>query len=565
MIKLYVANTHSKIEYKDATDQEIVMSEEILNEKFSAKDESLKRDPLVLKGLKSDIVCFYNSKLNIIPSGLIPYLQIYYDKAKIKYETIDMRKYPIYDKDWIAQDSIRMGVKDARPYQIEAVRAILKYRGGIIKSATGTGKSMIIAMILRAYHKSNIVVMFDKKSLIHQTRENLINDFGFKEEEIGVIQGENFEDNKRITLLSVQSYEKAQHIFPKIRVIMTDETHTTGRSPTAEKIIFSCQNASVKIGLTATTEIDNPAEKMRLFANIGPIVFDAGIKDKIDEGYLAKVTINLYEFDTSSHIPIKGSWGDIYDRRYVSDQIWKDALERSGFRICKVKRKTVAARFIDDKFSKDDAIAGHYTVDEDIAYREIDEYLITPIAESMGYAVAREKGKPVYRKFVEYGDESTHYIFNDERNDFIAQLAQALERCLILYEKREHGLQLLKRLPHAILVDGFSDNEAREKAKKYLADNKEAIVLASGIFNTGVDIPALENYINAGGGKSTVQVIQKLGRTTRKNEGTGKEEAQVHDMYDIFSPISLSQSKKRHKIYEDLELPLIFHDRKVTS
>jgi len=560
MIRLYVANTHSKIDYKDASDEEALRSEEILLEKFSAKDDSLKRDPMVLKGYKSDIVCFYNQKLQLIPSGLIPYLQIYYDKAGIKYETVDMRKYPVYDKDFINQDNVKIGYKEARPYQIEATKAILKYRGGIIKSATGTGKSMIIALILRAYHKSNILVMFDQKDLIDQTYHNLINEYGFDESEVGIIQGPNFQDDRRITLLSIASYEKAQHIFPKIRVIMTDETHTTGRAPTAEKIIFSCQNCSVKIGLTATTEIDNPAEKMRLFANIGPIVFDASIKDKIEEGYLAKITINLYEFNTSSHIPIKGSWGDIYDRRYLSDQIWKDALEGLGFRVCKVKRKTVAARFIDNVFTRDDAIAGHYTIDEDIAYREIDESLITPIAESLGYKMSREKGKPVYRKFVEYGDESTHYVYNDERNDFIAKLAMALERCLILYEKREHGQQLLKRIPHALVVDGFSDQDARNSAKKYLAENKKAIVLASGIFNKGVDIPALENYINASGGRSTVQVIQKLGRTTRLNESTGKKEAQVHDLYDIFSPISLSQSRKRQKIYEDLELPIVFHD-----
>lgn len=562
MIKLYVSTTHSKIDYRHATDEEIKQSEELLVEKFSAKDDSLKRDPLVMKGYKSDIICFYNQKLNIIPSGLIPYIQIYYQKAGLEFETIDTRKYPVTDKDFLAKDQVVLGTKTSRPYQVEAVRAITKFRGGIIKSATGTGKSMIIAMILKAYHKSNILVMFDQKDLIDQTRTNLIHDYGFSEDEIGVIQGPNFQDDRRITLLSIASYEKAQHIFPKIRVVMTDETHTTGRAPTAEKIIFSCQNAPIKIGLTATTEIDNPAERMRLFANIGPIVFDAGIADKIEEGFLAKITINLYEFNTNSHIPIIGSWGDKYDRRFVSDPIWKELLEANGFRICKVKRKTVAARYIDNVFTSDDAIRQHYTIDEDIAYREIDEQLVTPLAESLGFSVDREKGKTLYRKFVAFGDESTHYVFNDERNDFIAEMAKALQRCLILYGRREHGQELLKRLPNALVVDGLSDQDTRNSAKKMLAANKNQIVLASGIFNKGVDIPALENYINASGGRSTVQVIQKLGRTTRLDAATGKTEAFVHDLYDTFSPISLSQSKKRQKIYEYLKLPIQFHEIK---
>lgn len=564
MIKLWVANTHSKVDYSSATDEEITLSEDILQEKFSAKDDSLKRDPLVLKGWKSDIVYFYNTKLNIIPSGLIPYLQIYYQKEKIEFETEDLRKFPVYDKDFLKQEKIVLSGLEARPYQIEAVKAIAKYRGGIIKSATGTGKSMIIAMVLRLFHKSNIIVLFDQKDLIDQTRTDLINKYGFTADDIGVIQGPNFEDDKRITLLSIFSYEKAQHLFPKIRVVMMDETHSTGRSPTAEKIIFSCQNAPIKIGLTATTEIDNPAERMRLYANVGPVIFDAGIADKIEEGYLAKIHINLYEFDTTTHMPIKGTWGDVYDRKFCNDPMWQDVLRSNGFEVIKVKRKTMAARYISDKFTEDQAISGHYMIEsisdaEKIAYKNIDEHLLLPYAEALGYKLDRFEGKALFRKFVDFGDESTHYVFNDERNDFIASLAKGLKRCLILFGRREHGKELQKRIPGSIIVDGFSDQEERNLAKKLLSDDEDAVVLASGIFNKGVDIPAINNYINASGGRSTIQVIQKLGRTTRLDVKTGKTSAEVHDLFDLFSPIANSQSKKRQKIYQYLKLPITVH------
>lgn len=497
MIDIYIATTHTKIDYRNATNQEIFASETILKGKFKARNEALARHPLVRRGIMSMEQSFYDDKLNLLPTGLVSYLKLYYKKENIDFKVNDLRTFPWFDKEFIAQDVIKIGSKTLRPYQIEALRIVTATKGGIIQAPTGTGKGTMFGAILKTYSKSRILALFDQVDLIMQTRNELIDDLGFHPSEVGMIQGVNFEDTKRITLLSIQSYEKAQHIFPKITVLVGDEIHKTGRNPTSEKIIYSCQNAAVKIGLTATTEIDNAYERMKLFSIAGPIVYRSTIKEKIDENYLAKLNVKMYEIGSNNPVPICGSWADIYEKRKITK-----------------------------------------------AYTE-------EMAIADGYEVIGHSRSRLARRFLDHGDESNLYCINEERNQKIAELALSRERVLILFDKIKHGENLLSLMPDAFMVDGSSDIKRRQRAKELLAQNAKQIVIASTIFATGVNIPSIATYINAAGGKGTCKTIQKLGRATRKDENTGKTSAEVIDFFDQYNPISKKQSMKRYKIYSE--------------
>jgi superfamily II DNA or RNA helicase len=498
VIHVYVAPTHSKIDYRDASDAEIIACETILKDKFKARDDTLARHPMVRRGLMSMEQSFYNAELNLLPTGLIPYLRLYLKNNNLPFEIKDLRQFPWFDKEYLNQKEIVLGSSTLRGYQTEVLHTLSATRGGIIQAPTGVGKGTMFAAIIRLYSKSRILCLFNRIDLVNQTRDELINKLGFSEDEIGIIQGSNFQDDKQIILLSIQSYEKAQHIFPKITVIVADEVHETGRNPTSEKIIYSCQNASVKIGLTATTEIDNAYERMKMFSIIGPIVYKSTIKEKIDEDVLAKIHIKMYEIGADVHVPICGSWADLYEKRKITK-----------------------------KFTEEMAIA-------------------------QGYTVIGSGRNQIARKFIDYGDESNLYIVNDERNELIAKIAKTKERCLILFDKIKHGHELQRLLPDAFLVHGSSDLKDRTKAKELLRDNPNQIVLASSIFATGVNIPAIRCYINAAAGKGNCKIIQKLGRTTRKDVTTNKTEAEVIDFYDRYNSISIKQSNKRLKIYTEL-------------
>jgi len=217
MIKIYTQATHLKVEYDEGTPKEIAKSEEILKTKFQARDASMAMNPLVKKGLLSDVKSFYNEEFKILPCGFLPFLEKYYEKEKLKYTIFDARTFPNVNKEFLKEfmaGKIKFGTEDPRGYQIEAVYAAVKNRGGIIQLPTASGKTLVMSAIMKAY-PCKMLVFFNTIDLIEQTYEKMLK-YGFKASEVGVIQGSNFDDTKRITLLSVQSYEKAYNLFHMI-------------------------------------------------------------------------------------------------------------------------------------------------------------------------------------------------------------------------------------------------------------------------------------------------------------------------------------------------------------
>ena len=126
-----------------------------------------------------------------------------------------------------------------------------------------------------------------------------------------------------------------------------------------------------------------------------------------------------------------------------------------------------------------------------------------------------------------------------------------------LFTNINHGRELKKLLPNAVLISGEDDRKSRDEAKKKLLEQKDTIVLASDIWSTGVDIPAIKTLILAGSSVSSVKIIQKIGRSTRNDKNTDKITAEIIDFYQIDNPLSIKQSKKRKNVYENiLKIPV---------
>ena len=80
-----------------------------------------------------------------------------------------------------------------------------------------------------------------------------------------------------------------------------------------------------------------------------------------------------------------------------------------------------------------------------------------------------------------------------------------------------------------------------------MKDGKLDVLIASKIFDQGVDIPELDALILAGSGKSSGRALQRIGRVIRKNDG--KSIAIVVDFYDNAKYLR-DHSEIRRKVYE---------------
>lgn len=140
-------------------------------------------------------------------------------------------------------------------------------------------------------------------------------------------------------------------------------------------------------------------------------------------------------------------------------------------------------------------------------------------------------------------------IYNTIRNKMVAALVKKHkgQSMLIIFEKLEHGdilFKLIKQIDKdAVLISGVT--KGRKQLKEDITAGKIRTVIASRIYNESADIPILEVVINAAGGKSGVQVLQRIGRILRLNQATKKTTATVYDFYDEFNYKLEQHSQKR--------------------
>jgi superfamily II DNA or RNA helicase len=147
-----------------------------------------------------------------------------------------------------------------------------------------------------------------------------------------------------------------------------------------------------------------------------------------------------------------------------------------------------------------------------------------------------------------------YIVKNTTRNSLIVDAAKKLvqngRRVLILISKVEHGKILYDTLSQEFSVDslnGTTSSEARMNAIDSIRKGKIDILIASKIFDQGIDIPELDALILAGSGKSSARALQRIGRVIRPSEG--KKWANVIEFMDNAKYLE-SHSKARLKIYQ---------------
>lgn len=123
-------------------------------------------------------------------------------------------------------------------------------------------------------------------------------------------------------------------------------------------------------------------------------------------------------------------------------------------------------------------------------------------------------------------------------------------RVMILVRQIRHGEILLAGLQTAavptVFLHGSTDSEERESEKKRFNTDGNFVLIASVIFDEGVDIPEINSLIIAAGGKSEIRVIQRVGRGLRKKADNGL--LTVFDFMDS-SKFLRKHSAKRLAVY----------------
>jgi superfamily II DNA or RNA helicase len=161
--------------------------------------------------------------------------------------------------------------------------------------------------------------------------------------------------------------------------------------------------------------------------------------------------------------------------------------------------------------------------------------------------------KPWKRKAPYQTIYSKYVVENEQRNDMVIKGAIKLVEqgfpTLVLFHSLKHG-EILKTLLSKDMpigcLSGKDSQKERNKVKDQLESGKIKCVIASKIFDIGVDLPILSGLVIAGAGKSSVRALQRIGRVIRPYPG--KKMAAVLDFADQASYLD-EHAETRCKVY----------------
>lgn len=157
-----------------------------------------------------------------------------------------------------------------------------------------------------------------------------------------------------------------------------------------------------------------------------------------------------------------------------------------------------------------------------------------------------------------------YVVENEYRNGIIEEYAEFFykknRKILILVTQVTHGKALynkIKKFDSKVqLLTGEVDTDLRTKLIKQMKNGELNIIIGTSLADEGLDIPILDTLILAGGGKSSVKALQRVGRILRLHQD--KKNPIVIDFNDN-AKFLLSHSRKRWSIYKTEEEFKIAH------
>jgi len=278
------------------------------------------------------------------PTGLLSLAREFFDANGIPYKRIDRRE--------VVGKNIQLEMSDdfeQRDYQLDIVNKAVSQQRGIIKLATGGGKTSVAANIIKELSVSPFIFYVPSIDLLQQAHDELsrfIKCSGFNLE-VGII-GNMKCDIKDVNIMTVQTavralgekwkkFDKEEHSESKVselddnakklvkdlimssKGMICDEVQHWA-SETCQIISDYSMSAKYRYGMSATPFRDK-GDDILINACFGKVIADVNASFLIDRGYLVPPTIYFVKIDN-----MKGTAFPTYEKAY------KSAIVENGLR-----------------------------------------------------------------------------------------------------------------------------------------------------------------------------------------------------------------------------------------
>lgn len=162
-------------------------------------------------------------------------------------------------------------VADLDNNQIDAVAALLASAntgGGMVEACTGSGKTRVIAALVRAFKKYRVAIMTSSISVVRSLHSNLTELLANDKVELGLCHGSQ-KNPKRITIVSTGTVE---YIEPdEIDVLIIDEAHQVAGDVASQSVLLF--RKALRFGLSGTVSDRFDGKERVLESMLGPIIY----------------------------------------------------------------------------------------------------------------------------------------------------------------------------------------------------------------------------------------------------------------------------------------------------
>lgn len=443
------------------------------------------------------------TKTRLFPSGLLQEaVAALYNTGRV--EVKDMRERPDHPvKQWALRGA------EIREHQVDAYEAAIEEGRGVVWHATGAGKTEVMAAIIQMLDLPALVLVH-QKSIAEQTRDRLKERLGVK---VGLYAAGKKQD-ARITVATFQSLQ-AQYKNDKqnqtqvlrrwlnqFKVVCVDEAHHL-MARTYQRIMNEC-DAFYRFAFSATPDkTQDRGAYLHIVGSTGPVLdrFTAG--EGVEKGLLVPADITMVQWHPSNP---KSSWRQ--EDFAINDKLYTYTGK-------KTEKKRVRGA--------------------DGRIRETRVKLRVPMPGLYDVAI----------------------VDNEQRNNIVVQSIATLVddglTVLVLVDRIDHGEWLKRAIEKECecrveFLRGENSLEQRQQGKRKLETRRVPVLIATTIFDEGVDIPAIDGLVFAGGQRAEHRYIQRLGRGMRPKDG--KESLTVVDFFDTHSRVMWNQSKARLRAYK---------------
>jgi superfamily II DNA or RNA helicase len=189
---------------------------------------------------------------------------------------------------------------EVRPYQVDAINALVEAGSGFVIAGTGAGKSLVTAGLCNVYGSLDYktITIVPSSDLVTQTADA----FRMCGMDVGEYSGDKKEVDKPHVIATWQSLQNSPHVMKMFQVVVIDEAHGAKADVIKSLIADHGSHIAFRFGVTGT--FPKPIiDQTNLICTIGPILQTITSKWLIENGYLAEVEIELLQTEEDADLP----------------------------------------------------------------------------------------------------------------------------------------------------------------------------------------------------------------------------------------------------------------------